>query len=82
MSASPRLDLLNLEPDLVASLATADSMKRIDADFREYLIESGYDISQMGHNEDNASDELARDSSSLDHEKKPHHRVESFTATA
>lgn len=57
-------------------------MKRIDADFREYLIESGYDISQMGHNEDNASDELARDSSSLDHEKKPHHRVESFTATA
>jgi len=60
----------------------ADSMKRIDADFREYLIESGYDISQMGHNEDNASDELARDSSSLDHEKKPHHRVESFTATA
>jgi len=49
-------------------------MAQIDIDFREYLAASGYDISQMGQPEE-SDDER----SSLDHEKKPHHRVESFT---
>ncbi|GAA5836750.1 hypothetical protein JCM9279_007649 [Rhodotorula babjevae] len=54
-----------------------NSMAQIDVDFREYLVASGYDISQMGQPEE-SDDER----SSLDHDKKPHHRVESFTMTA
>ncbi|GAA5921016.1 hypothetical protein JCM3775_004050 [Rhodotorula graminis] len=53
-----------------------NSMTQIDVDFREYLVASGYDISQMGQLD--ASDD---ERSSLDHDKKPHHRVESFTTT-
>ncbi|GAA5899658.1 hypothetical protein JCM8208_000620 [Rhodotorula glutinis] len=53
-----------------------NSMTQIDVDFREYLIASGYDVSQMGQ-----PDESDDEQSSLDHDKKAHHRVESFTTT-
>ncbi|GAA6046729.1 hypothetical protein JCM3770_003138 [Rhodotorula araucariae] len=56
----------------------SNAMPRIDAEFREYLVASGYDIRNMGHIEETSVDHL--DSSSIEvHDKKPHHRVESFT---
>ncbi|BGP51111.1 glycerophosphoinositol permease [Rhodotorula kratochvilovae] len=56
----------------------SNAMPRIDAEFREYLIASGYDISNMGHVEETSVDHL--DSGSIEvHDKKAHHRVESFT---